>query len=98
MEIEPAQLAVVHKPRYVLLARVAITRGSSRRACHELERAFGVERVSDGGREDSAVDVEIVVASATLVVRTYANFFATITLERDFCVVIFEFVLRVAKM
>lgn len=47
MEIEPARLAVVHEPRHVLLAGVAIAGNVPRGASQELEGTFGVERVDD---------------------------------------------------
>lgn len=84
VEVEAAQAAVVHEPRHVLLARVAVTRHLPRRPAEELELAFPVERVGDGGGGDGAmrVQVEIARAAAALVAGADAGLLAAVTLER----------------
>jgi hypothetical protein len=68
VEIKPAQLAVVYKPVYVLLARVAVTRHVSRRGLHELEGAFVVEWMEEsGGWDYCAVRVKVVVTNEAFV-------------------------------
>lgn len=98
VEIEAAQLAVVDKSRDVLFARVAKARDVAGRAGEELEGAFGVERMGDGGGRDCAVHVEVEVAYAAFVARPYAYLLAAVALEWEFCVLKFELVMRVAEV
>jgi hypothetical protein len=96
VEIEPAQLAVVDEPSDVLFARVAEPRDVSGWPVEELEGAFCVERMDDGGGRDCAVHVEVEVTHAASVARPNAYFLAAIALEWEFCVLKFESVLLVA--
>lgn len=108
MEVEAAQPAVVNEPGHVLLARVAVTRHRPRRPAEELERAFGVERVGDGGGGDGAVRVQVKVAcpaaaaavfatAAALVARSDACLLAAVAFEGRLRVFEFE-VVRVAEV
>lgn len=105
MEVKPAGGAVVNESRHVLLARVAVTRHRPRRPAKELERAFGVERVGDGGGRDGAMRVQVKVAtSATVsaagapVARPYPGLLAAVALEGRLRVLEFEVVVRVAEV
>ena len=49
VKVESTRIAVVNETSDILLTGVAVTRGISRRAGEELEGAFGVEKVADGG-------------------------------------------------
>jgi hypothetical protein len=89
---------VVDKPRDVLFAGVAKARDIARRAGEELEGAFGVERMGDGGGRDCAVHVEVEVTYAAFVARPYAYLLAPIAFERKFCVLKSQLVLRVAEV
>lgn len=89
---------MVHKPGHVLLARVAVTRHRAGWPGAELEAAFGVERVGEGGGREGAVEVEVVVAGGASVPGADADFLAPVALEQSLCVLEPEHVLRVAEV
>lgn len=89
---------MVHEPSHVLLARVAVTRHRAGRLGAELEAAFGVERVGEGGGGEGAVEVEVVVAGGASVPGADADFLAPVALEQNLCVLELELVLRVAEV
>lgn len=86
MKVEPARLAVIHEASYVFFTGVAETRGLARWPGHELEGAFGVERVGKGSRREGTVMVQVIVTGDTLVTRAYPCFLTPITLEWKLCV------------
>lgn len=85
MEVKPAGAAVVEESSHILFACIAVPRFVSWGLGKELETAFWVEGMVEGGGGEGTVhmEVEVIVAiNSALVTGADANFMAAVTLVR----------------
>lgn len=90
---------MVQEPSHILLARIAVPRKWARRDAHELELAFGVERMGDGGGREGTVGMQVEVAHLpALVVGPNSDLLAPVAFEWCLRVLEVKVVVRVTEV